>query len=102
MHHIYVMQGKWVIIGVPSPDRDPLFLQLKDCAVVRYWGTTRGLGQLANSGPQEKTLVDPEPDGTRIRITVVDRDLPVEEKASKKWASFLEAQRKEAKAGTRA
>lgn len=37
------------------------FMSLENCAVVRRWGTTAGLGQIAKDGPTENTILDATP-----------------------------------------
>jgi hypothetical protein len=79
VRHIYVMRERWVVTGIPSPTDNPLFLSLSQCASIRVWGTTAGLGQLAREGPTDDTKFDPEPDGTRINLLDVMRDIPCQE-----------------------
>lgn len=33
--------------------------ELRNCRVIRRWGTEKGLGQLASDGPQTETKLDP-------------------------------------------
>jgi hypothetical protein len=55
--HIVVVQAGWVFIGTRTVT-DKL-VTLTDASCVRKWGTTRGLGQLALSGPTTETELDP-------------------------------------------
>ncbi len=64
---------------------DPLRIKLGPSAVVRYWGTDRGRGQLCLDGPTEKTIIDPEPDGGVVNWLHVRRAIAVTEKARQKW-----------------
>lgn len=50
---ITILQRGWVVVGLMRGPGD-----LRVGAVVRRWGTTRGLGQLAASGPQPATVLD--------------------------------------------
>ncbi len=68
---------------------DPLEITLGVTAVVRYWGTTKGRGQLALTGPTEKTIVDPEPEGGTVNRLHVRRTIPVTEEAEAKWRKIL-------------
>jgi hypothetical protein len=59
---------------------------LEDAAIIRIWGTTEGLGQLAYKGPIEgSTILDPEPEGTKLRVTACERIIPCDEIAWDKW-----------------
>ena len=49
----FIVYGTWTI-------RDHWVL-IRNCACIRKWGTTKGLGQLAESGPTVDTVLDPQP-----------------------------------------
>lgn len=53
---IVVLQRGWVVIGDRS-EADNGDYVLSNAAVIRNWGTTKGLGELVN-GPTSKTVVD--------------------------------------------
>lgn len=52
---IVVLQRGWVVIGDVSKDGDEIVVE--NASVIRRWGTTKGLGQLAN-GPTSTTVLD--------------------------------------------
>jgi hypothetical protein len=54
---IVVLQRGWVLIG--KFERSGSDCKLHNAAVIRSWGTTRGLGELALEGPKESTKIDP-------------------------------------------
>lgn len=55
---IVVLQRGWVVVGdVTRADEEQIVLS--DASVIRYWGTKKGLGQLALEGPQKETTLDP-------------------------------------------
>ena len=58
MKHIYVLQSRWVLIGEVIPCEGDL-VQLSDASVIRRWGTTKGLGEIALKGPTKNTVLDP-------------------------------------------
>ena len=55
---IVVADRGWVFVGMVAvaPNGDA---HITDASVVRVWGTTRGLGQLALEGPTNGTKLDP-------------------------------------------
>lgn len=53
---IVILQRGWVMIGRFSRDGD--MCTLTDASVIRRWGTTKGLGQLAVEGKQPNTVLD--------------------------------------------
>lgn len=53
---IVVLQRGWVVVG--HARRFGPRVTVSKCAVVRRWGTTKGLGQLAVDGPQSETVLD--------------------------------------------
>ena len=53
---IVILQRGWCMIG--RFERDGSNCKLRDAAVIRQWGTTRGLGQIAEGGPTDSTKLD--------------------------------------------
>lgn len=83
---IVVLQRGWVVVGRLSIDPlDKDQRRLENCAVIRVWGTTRGLGEIAFGGPTSKTVLDKAPAMTFHVLTIVtaiDCD-------GEKWRSHL-------------
>jgi hypothetical protein len=76
---IVVLQRGWVVVGDVTPTGDELTIE--NASVIRFWGTTKGLGELVN-GPTEKTKLDPAGTVTAHALAVVLRiDVDAE-----KWA----------------
>lgn len=83
---LYVMERGFVLVGRPRPHQpDALFLTLDDVAVVRRWGTSAGLGQLATQGPTESSVIDPEPDGVEVSRLAIYRRIACNKEA---WAAW--------------
>jgi hypothetical protein len=57
---ILVLPRGWVLVGDYCRDGDEVVLTR--AAVVRTWGTTRGLGEIAAGGPTKATKLDPCPE----------------------------------------
>ena len=68
---IVVLQRGWVVVGRYSEDESGTYGFLDDASVVRYWGTTRGIGQLATEGPLSGTKLDRCPTVQFHALTVV-------------------------------
>lgn len=58
MISIVVLHRGWVVIGRNKGVQDG-FLRLEDASVIRRWGTSKGLGELASDGKQSATVLDP-------------------------------------------
>lgn len=58
-YKIVVLQRGWVFVGRYSLDPETQIVTLTDAKNIRVWGTTKGLGQLAESGPTGSTKLDP-------------------------------------------
>ena len=56
---IVVLQRGWVFVGRYLLDPETQIVTLTDSRNIRVWGTTRGLGELAESGPTPTTQLDP-------------------------------------------
>lgn len=84
-YHLFVLEAGFVLLGVPHQSDDALFLVLDGCCVVRRWGTSKGLGQLALDGIQKETVLDPEGDGVQVCKVKVSRIIPCTGKAWKGW-----------------
>jgi len=56
MKQIVIAQRGWVFVGDVSRTEDEVVIE--NAAVVRRWGTTAGLGQLAFDGPTAETRLD--------------------------------------------
>jgi len=59
MKMIVIAQRGWVFVG--DVTRTESEVVIENAAVVRRWGTTAGLGQLAETGPTSDTRLDPCP-----------------------------------------
>ena len=66
---IVVLQRGWVLVGVYSQRGSDCLLE--DCSVIRVWGTSKGLGEIAKNGPIEgKTILDKMPTCSFHELTV--------------------------------
>ena len=54
--HLVVLPRGWVMVGECEEKDNKLFMT--NASVVRRWGTTKGLPELANEGPLESTALD--------------------------------------------
>ena len=53
---IVILQRGWVAVG--HCRTTPEELTLTNAAIIRVWGTTKGLGELALKGPLNNTILD--------------------------------------------
>lgn len=54
---ILVLQRGWVAVGEASKNGQDIILD--KAKIIRKWGTTQGLGEIAAGGPTENTILDP-------------------------------------------
>lgn len=66
---IVILQRGWVFIGRYSEDGDQCFLD--NAYLIRRWGTTNGLGELALEGKKANTKLDKAGRVEFHRLTVV-------------------------------
>jgi hypothetical protein len=66
---IVILQRGWVYVGRYSQDGEDC--RLDGASNIRVWGTTKGLGQLATSGPLPGTTLDPCPPLRFHELTVI-------------------------------
>lgn len=71
MKEIVVLQRGWVVVG--DFHQEGSQCSVTDGAVVRRWGTSKGLGELAKEGPQDNTILDPIPTTKFHELTVIAR-----------------------------
>ena len=57
---IVVLHRGWIVVGNVSEKEGKTYIQ--NASVIRVWGTTKGLGELAEKGKTEKTILDKCPD----------------------------------------
>lgn len=68
--HIVILQRGWVVVG-DLFKKGPMY-SVKNGAVIRTWGTSEGLGELALKGPLSGTTLDKISDGTWFHeLTVI-------------------------------
>ena len=80
--YVLVCDRGFVLVGVVSTHPDDWQRIIVDqCATVRRWGTTAGLGELAKEGPQEETILDVEGDGVDVLRASIMRAIPCNEEA---------------------
>src|SRR3990167_2452138 len=75
---IVILQRGWVAIGRYSESGDEC--TLTDSKIIRTWGTTKGLGELAESGVTSTTKLDDCPTLRFHKMTVIAR-MDVDKKA---------------------
>jgi hypothetical protein len=80
---ICVLHRGWVLVG--QYDRVGDFINLTNNHVIRRWGTTSGLGQIALGGPTSSTLLDKEPE-CEFHISQCIRTIKCE---GSKWEKHL-------------
>lgn len=56
---IVVLQRGWIVVG--HFNKNGSDCSLEKASVIRSWGTTKGLGEIAKNGPTSKTVLDPCP-----------------------------------------
>ena len=56
---IVVLDRGWVVVGDVTIEGGNVIVD--NCQNIRRWGTSRGLGQLAENGPTAETKLDPQP-----------------------------------------
>lgn len=56
-YKIVILQRGWVMVG--KMERSGSECKLHQANVIRNWGTTKGLGEIADSGPKKDTKIDP-------------------------------------------
>lgn len=66
---IAILQRGWVFIGKFSKDGSAC--KLTDAYNIRTWGTTKGLGELAEDGPKDSTKLDKVNDVSFHELSVV-------------------------------
>lgn len=90
--YVLVCDRSFVLVGRVRPHPTDVFRVVVDsCHCVRRWGTTKGLGQLAQEGPQRETILDAEGDGVDLLRSVIHRAIPCNEA---KWRKVI-AEREE-------
>lgn len=53
---IVILQRGWCMVG--RFERNGNECKLHDASVIRSWGTTKGLGEIAEGGPTSETILD--------------------------------------------
>lgn len=54
---IVILDRGFVLVGNVTIDGD--WVTTTNASIIRRWGTTKGLGELASNGPLESTKLDP-------------------------------------------
>ena len=66
---IVVLQRGWVVVG--DVEQTEVEVKINNCSVIRVWGTSKGLGELAEKGPMNNTKLDPCPPIVAHPLSVV-------------------------------
>lgn len=80
---IVVLQRGWVVIGNYVQTGE--YVHLTKCCVIRRWGTTQGLPELAIKGPLSETVLDKSPE---IRFHILTEIMSIKCDESK-WFNKL-------------
>jgi hypothetical protein len=77
--HIVILQRGWVVVGDLFSEGSKYWID--NGSVIRSWGTSEGLGQLALNGPMSGTKLDKVTDGTWFHELTIVGAMP----CSKNW-----------------
>jgi hypothetical protein len=83
-YKIIILQRGWVMVG--KLERDGSECKLHQANVIRNWGTTKGLGEIAEAGPKKDTKLDPCNGVVEFDWLTVVASISINEA---KWASAL-------------
>jgi hypothetical protein len=81
---IVILQRGWVMVG--RFERNGSECKLSNASVIRSWGTTKGLGELAKNGPLEGTKLDKTYGIVEFDYLTVVASIACEERS---WKSVL-------------
>lgn len=81
---IVILQRGWIMVG--RLERDGSDCKLHDASVIRKWGTSKGLGEIAQGGPKSSTTLDKCGGTVEFDYLTVVAAISCEES---KWASAL-------------
>lgn len=81
---IVILQRGWVMVG--RFERNGSECKLHNASVIRKWGTTRGLGEIAKNGPTKDTVLDKAFGVVEFDYLTVIASISVEES---KWQNKL-------------
>ena len=81
---IVILQRGWVMVG--RFERNGSDCKLHNASVIRSWGTTKGLGEIAKNGPTSSTKLDPCNGLVEFDYLTVVASISCEEE---KWKSVI-------------
>ena len=80
---IVILQRGWVMVGKFSQVNSQC--RIDNASVIRRWGTTKGLGEIADGGPTKDTILDKTPPVEFHELTVI----ATIQCRAEKWQSYL-------------
>jgi len=80
---IVILQRGWVAVGKFTQDGENC--RLENASIIRRWGTSKGLGQIAADGPTSNTVLDKCPT-LRFHALTVIASIDCEDS---KWSAHL-------------
>lgn len=83
MIRIVILERGFVSVGKYAEGTD--WCSLEDAFIVRRWGTSAGLGELAKEGPTDRTILDRTPT-QRFPVRCIINTIECDEK---KWKNVL-------------
>lgn len=66
---IVVLQRGWIVVG--DVEKTEVEIKITNCSIIRVWGTSKGLGEIAENGPTSKTRLDKCPSISVHPLSVV-------------------------------
>ena len=81
---IVILQRGWVMVG--KFERNGSDCKLHNASVIRVWGTKKGLGEIALSGPTKDTILDKTNGVVEFDYLTVVASIAVKEDS---WVKYL-------------